>query len=51
MAARDDGGQEVDDELVAAGSHTPEIFETAECGFDPPAVTIALVIVPDRTFA
>ena len=47
----DDGGQEVDGELVIASSHTPEVFETAECCFDPPAVTIAPVIMPDRTFA
>ena len=49
--SEDDGGQEVDGELVIASSHTPEVFETAESCFDPPAVTIAPPIVSDRTFA
>ena len=47
----DDGGQEVEGELVIASGHAPEVFETTEGCFDPPAVTIAPLIVPDRTFA
>ena len=47
----DDGGQEVEGELVIASSHAPEVFETTDGSFDPPAVAIAPLIVPDRTFA
>jgi len=47
----DDSGQEVEGELVVACGHAPEIFETTDGCFDPPAVTITPLIVPDRTFA
>jgi hypothetical protein len=36
-------------ELVVACDHAPEVFETTDGSFDPPAVMIAPLIVPDRT--
>src|SRR6202162_6153750 len=47
----DDGGQEVDGELVVARGHAPEVLEATEGSFDPPAIAVASLIVPDRTSA
>ena len=46
----DDGGQEVEGELVVACGNAPEVLEATERCFDPPAITIAPFIVPDRGF-
>jgi len=47
----DDGGQEVEGEFVVACGNAPEVLEATERCFDPPAITIAPFIVPDRAFA
>ena len=47
----DDGGQEVEGELVIARGHAPEVLEATEGCFDPPAITIPPLIVADRAFA
>jgi hypothetical protein len=47
----DDGGQEVEGELVVACGNAPEVLEATEGCFDPPAITIAPFIVADGAFA
>ena len=47
----DDGRQEVEGEFVVACCDAPEVLETTEGRFDPPAVTVAPLIMPDRAFA
>jgi hypothetical protein len=47
----DDGGQEVEGELVVASGNAPEVLEATEGCFDPPAITIAPFIVADGAFA
>jgi hypothetical protein len=49
--SEDDGGQEVDGELVVARGHAPKVLEAAERRFDPPAIAIAPLIVADGAFA
>src|SRR6266508_3980203 len=49
--SEDDGGQEVDSELVIACGNTTKVLEATERSFDPPAIAVALLIVPDRTSA
>jgi hypothetical protein len=44
----DDGGQEVERELVIAPSHAAKVLRRS---FDWPAAIVAPLIVPDRTFA
>ena len=47
----DDGGQEVEGELVITRGHAPEVLEATEGCFNPPAITIPPLIVADRAFA
>jgi len=47
----DDGGQEVEGELVIARGHAPEVLEATEGCFNPPAITIPPLIVADWAFA
>jgi hypothetical protein len=49
--SEDDGGQEVDGELVIACGNTTKVLEATERSFDPPAIAVASLIVPDRTSA
>ena len=49
--SEENGGQEVEGELVVACGNPPEVFEATERCFDPPAITIAPFIVADGTFA
>jgi hypothetical protein len=48
--SEDDGRQEVDCELVVA-CNAPEILQATEGSFDPPAIAVAPLVVPDRSFA
>jgi hypothetical protein len=51
MAARMNGRQEVDRELIVACGNAPEVLQATEGSFDPPAIAVASLIVSDRTFA
>jgi hypothetical protein len=48
--SEDDGGQEVDGELVVACGNAPEVLEATEGSFDPPAIAVAPLVEPDRSF-
>src|SRR6266508_3741226 len=49
--SEDDGGQEIAGELVIACGNTTKVLEATERSFDPPAIAVASLIVPDRTSA
>jgi len=49
--SEDDGGQEVDRELIVACGNAAEVLQATEGSFDPPAIAVAPLVMPDRSFA